>query len=262
MSKPLKNKKGNISIMVAVFCIAFLAFCAFGIDMAYVTLNRMKLQRAVETTALATISEYKNSGKNECEKFFNLFKAKFDIMKNAKLEQVQFKNENESTKKVKISASLISPTFFLRFAGVGKINIKANSYAKAYEIVINDKKSGETIQLNELITNKNGYDIKIETTNLPEGYFIFAGIEKNDTLMWADIGCKADKLFAPTQVGLDSYNLITSDMTQYDLGKTCTSGINTNTLNYLKFYTNSQNENPTFKITILNNTKLITKNDF
>lgn len=260
--KLLKRKRANISIMVAVFCVAFLAFCAFGIDMAYVTLNRAKLQRAVETTALATVSEYKNSAENKSEEFFNLFKSKFDIMKDAKLEQVQFKEGEEGSKKVKISASLISPTFFLRFAGVGKINIKANSYAQTYELIIDDKKSGDTIVLDDLITNKNGYDIKIETTNLPEGYFIFAGVEKNDTLMWADIGCKANTSSTLVQKGLNNYNLITAQDTLFDLEKSCNPELNTNIFTHLKFYTNSRNENYAFKITILNNVKLITRDDF
>ncbi len=259
-----KYKKANISIMVVVFSVSFLAFCAFGIDMAYVTLNRAKLQRATETTALASVGEYKNSGIDKSEIFFNLFKSKFDIMKNAKLDEVVYKNEDKGIKKIKIRTSLISPTFFLRFAGVGKINIKANSYAQTYELIIEDKKSSDTIELNDLVTNKNGYDIKIETENLPEGYFIFAGMKnKDNVLMWADIGCKTDAQKTSIQKGLNNYTLIKSNEALYDIGKDCEEQTNTNVLTHLRLYSNSQNATDySFKITVLNNVKLITKNDF
>ncbi len=250
--------------MIAVFCVGFLAFCAFGIDMAYITLNRAKLQRAVETTALASVSEYKNSGIDKSDNFFNLFKSKFDIMKNAKLDSVQYKNGDDDTKKIKVSATLTSPTFFLRFAGVGKIDIKANSYAQTYEFVIDDKQSGDTIELNDLITNKNGYDLKIETTNLPDGYFIFAGIKnKDDVIMWADIGCKADVSSTQVQKGLNNYDLITSNNAKYDFEKECEPQKNINALTHLKFYTASESASGyTFKITFLNNVKLIPSEDF
>ena len=253
--------------MVAVFCMAFLAFCAFGIDMAYVTLNRAKLQRAVETTALASIAEYKNSGKDKSETFFNLFKSKFDIMQNAKLEEVQYKEAPDGAKNVKIRATLISPTFFLRFAGVGKINIKANSYAQAYEITFNDKKSGDIIEIGEIVTDKNGYDIKIDT-NLPAGYFIFAGLKDNqDKIKWLDISCKADSLSTSYQAGTGTYGAITSSSAKFDLANICDPQVNANIFTHLKFYKvvvppPDGISDYTFKITVLNNVKLITKDDF
>ena len=88
--------------MAVVFCVAFLAFCAFGIDMAYVTLNRTKLQRATETTALASIAEYKNTNEDKSDIYFNLFKSKIDTIKNAKLEEIEYKEDQDGTKKVSI----------------------------------------------------------------------------------------------------------------------------------------------------------------
>ena len=260
-----RKRRANISIMVAVFCMAFLVFCAFGVDMAYVTLNRAKLQRAVETTALASIAEYKNSTQDKSEDFFKLFKSKIDVLKNAQIESVEYKDGEDNSKKVKISAKLVSPTFFLRFAGVGKINIKANSYAQAYEEIIKNKTSGDTIELENQLTDKNGNDIKIETANLPEGYFIFAGIKNNDgVIMWSDIGCKADSTRTLEQIGSSQYNLISTNNTYFDLSKTCEPNIDTNIVSYLRLYRAkfAEEHDYSFTIRILNNVKLITKNDF
>ena len=264
MKLPKNKKRANISIMAVVFCVAFLAFCAFGIDMAYVMLNRTKLQRATETTALASIAEYKNTNEDKSDIYFNLFKSKIDTIKNAKLEEIEYKEDQDGTKKVRIKTSVYIPTFFLRFTGVGRINIKANSYAKAEEVIINDKKSADIIELNELVTNKNGYDLKIETTNISNGYFIFAGIKNNDNVYkWADIGCKSDSATTITQKGLNNYSLVNSNSTLIDLEKTCEPQINVNAFTHLKFFTNTQIQGDyTFKVTILNNVKLITKNDF
>ena len=260
-----RKRRANISIMVAVFCMAFLVFCAFGVDMAYVTLNRAKLQRAAETTALASIAEYKNSAQDKSEDFFKLFKSKIDVLKNAQIESVEYKDGEDNSKKVKISAKLVSPTFFLRFAGVGKINIKANSYAQAYEEIIKNKTSGDTIELENQLTDKNGNDIKIETANLPEGYFIFAGIKNNDgVIMWSDIGCKADSTSTIEQVWSSQYNLINVNNTYFDLSKTCEPNIDTNIVSYLRLYRAkfTEEHDYSFTIRILNNVKLITKNDF
>ena len=130
-----EKKRADISIMVAVFCVAFLAFCAFGIDMAYITLNRVKLQRAVETTALASVARYKDSLVDESEELFNLYKSKFDTTKDAQLVSSEYKDEGSGIFKVKISAKLMSPTYFLRFAGVGGVRIEANSYAQTTQQV-------------------------------------------------------------------------------------------------------------------------------
>ena len=131
--KKNNKKPANISILVTVFCFSFIVFSAFAVDMAFVTLNRAKLQRAAETTALASVAKYKGSYLDDSRKYFNLYKTKTDTLKDAQLMNVQYKNEDNGDTKVKIEAQLVIPTYFLRFAGLKSVTIKANSYAKTYE---------------------------------------------------------------------------------------------------------------------------------
>mgnify|MGYP001623838000 FL=1 len=232
-----EKKRADISIMVAVFCVAFLAFCAFGIDMAYITLNRVKLQRAVETTALASVARYKDSLVDESEELFNLYKSKFDTTKDAQLVSSEYKDEGSGIFKVKISAKLMSPTYFLRFAGVGGVRIEANSYAQTTQQVEKDKKSGDIITLNNIMTDKKGSEFKIKTKEGSWGYFIFAGTkDKNNNYIWSDIGCKADSATTLRTVGTKNYHLICANETKFDLSKSCTPKIDTNVAGYLRIF--------------------------
>ena len=141
----LNKKRANVSILVAVFCFSFIVFSAFAIDMAFVTMNRVKLQRAVETTALASIAKYKENSQDYSKKYFSLYKAEFDTLKDAQLLNVYYKEEESGEKKVKIEAQLELPTYFLRFAGLKNIKIKANSYAQTYEQIQENVNFEDTI---------------------------------------------------------------------------------------------------------------------
>lgn len=231
------KKRADISIMVAVFCVAFLAFCAFGIDMAYITLNRIKLQRATETTALASVARYRETLNDESEELFNLYKTKFDTIRDAQIVSAQYKDEGNNIYKVKISTKLMSPVYFLRFVGVGGVRIEANSYAQTSPQIETDKQSGEIIELDTLMTDKSGSEFKIKTKTGSYGYFVFAGIKKDDgSYIFSDIGCKADTTIISKNVNGKNYNLICAQEVNFDLSKQCSPQVNTNTLNYIRIF--------------------------
>lgn len=232
-----RKKRADISIMVAVFCVAFLAFCAFGIDMAYITLNRIKLQRATETTALASIARYSETLDDESEDFFKLYKTKFDTMQDAQIEAIQYKNEGNGIYKVKISTKLMSPTYFLRFAGVGGVKIEANAYAQTSPQIEQNKESGEIISLNNIMTDKKGDEFKVSVKGNTYGYFIFAGAkDKNNDYVWSDVGCKADVAVVNKNVSGKNYNLICSKEATFDLSRECPDTTNTNVVSYLRIF--------------------------
>lgn len=227
--------------MVALFCIALMAFCAFGIDMAFITLNRVKLQKAVETTALASVSRYKDTGADESAMLFNLFKSKFDTIQGAGLDSVEYKNEGGGVYKVKVCASLANATYFLRFIGVGGVKIEANSYAQTFEQVETGRKAGETIGLLNIMTDKVGDEFKVHVDDYNDGWFVFAGTKDGEgSYVWSDISCKSDVEVKNITVGEKTYGLICAKDATFDLTKSCNPAINTNIVSYLKFY----NANP------------------
>ncbi len=275
--KKLSKKRANISILVTVFCFSFIVFSAFAIDMAFVTMNRIKLQRAVETTALASIAKYKENFEDYSKKYFNLYKAEFDTLKNAQLTNAVYKNEDSGEKKVKIEAQIELPTYFLRFAGVKNIKIKANSYAQTYEQIQDNVNYEEIVESDSIITNKNSDELEVRTDANPDGYFIFAGIKNdNNEYIWQDIGCKADVKSYRTTVGTSSFYLICSNNARFDFSKTCGENSEINIASYIKIYPANTGEcrlqgapvwqsginSGIFEVKILNNTKLITKNNF
>lgn len=275
--KKNNKKPANISILVTVFCFSFIVFSAFAVDMAFVTLNRAKLQRAAETTALASVAKYKGSYLDDSRKYFNLYKTKTDTLKDAQLMNVQYKNEDNGDTKIKIEAQLVIPTYFLRFAGLKSVTIKANSYAKTYEQIQENIIFEDIVSSESLITNKSGDEIEIRNNTSTNGYFIFAGI-KNDygEYIWKDIGCKADVQTYKIPVGTNTYNLICARRARFDFSKQCTGNTDINIAKYIKIYAANPNDCLAYgttaqeavtygyglQIKILNNTKLITKDDF
>lgn len=273
-----KNKKrANVSIMVAVFCFAFLAFCAFSTDMAFITMNRAKLQRAVETTALASIARYAYDGYDNSEDYFNMYKSELDTIKDAQLVKADYKTDATGEHKVKISAQLVNPTYFLKFAGILNIRIEANSYAASARQSETEIHSEDIISSDYLITDKKGSEIKIKTNPNTSGYFVFVGIkDENNAYIWQDIGCKANEQTYLTNVGSNTYNMICSPEVEFDFSKNCTPKTDVNVAKYIKIYkaNNGECQNATgtqeppyngdenYEIAILNNVKLITKDDF
>lgn len=273
----LNKKRANVSILVAVFCFSFIVFSAFAIDMAFVTMNRVKLQRAVETTALASIAKYKENSQDYSKKYFSLYKAEFDTLKDAQLLNVYYKEEESGEKKVKIEAQLELPTYFLRFAGLKNIKIKANSYAQTYEQIQENVNFEDIVESDSIITDKNSDEIEVITDANPDGYFIFAGIkDDNNEFIWQDIGCKANANSYKTTVGANSFYLVCSNEAKFDFSRTCSENSDINIANYIKIYSANQGEclskgaiteqsgsnSGNFEVKILNNTKLITKDDF
>lgn len=239
----LRKKRADISILVAVFCVAFLAFCAFGIDMAYVTLNRMKLQRSTETTALASVARYKSVKADESENLFQLYKSRFDTLQDAKIVSANYKEEADGVYKLALFTELMSPTYFLRFAGVGGIKIEAKSYAQTYEQDIKDKDFGEVLSLESLMTDKKGNEFEVKTSPESNGYFIFAGTKnQNGAYLWADIGCKADVQVSTKNIQGKNYTLICSNEAKFDLSRTCLDNTNINVVQYIKIYGANQGD--------------------
>ena len=231
-----RRLRANISIMVAVFCVAFFAFCAFGVDMAYITLNRAKLQRATETCALASLTYWANDGVDRSEELFNLFKSEVDTIKDAVIVSADYKDETD-TKKIALSTYLMSPTYFLRFAGVGGVKIEAKSYAQTSVQKETDKQFGDEILLETPITDKTGNEFSIKLSPNTVGYFVFGGRKNAEgNIVWADLGCKADKTFSQKDIEGKMYNLICEKEVNFDLSKACADAVEINTLNYLKLF--------------------------
>ena len=274
-----KNKKrANISIMVAVFCVTFIVFCAFATDMAFVTMNRAKLQRAAETTALASVARYTYDGYDDSKNYFNMYKSELDTIKDAQLIKADYKTDAAGGQKVKINAQLINPTYFLKFAGILNVRIEANSYAASAKQSEADKHSTDIISSNYLITDKKGSEIKVKANQNTSGYFIFAGIkDDNNEYIWQDIGCKADTHTYLINIGSNAYNMICSPEAEFDFSESCAQKTDVSAAKYIKIYKANrgecqnaqgitqeppQDDEESFEVTILNNVKLITKDDF
>ena len=268
-----KKKPANISVMIAVFCLAFLAFCAFACDMAYVTLYRQKLQRATETTALISVAHYKNTQEDKTQEFLKFFTANQGDFQNAHVEEHVFdKTSDDLGYKLKLKTSMLAPTYFLRFASVASVKIEATSYAQTKSELYENKNLEELITINGFITDKEGEEFTIKT-NQNQGYFIFVGTGENENnIKWEDASCKSDAEVVEKEISSKKIGLICAQEAKFDFSKACTRNENINVAKYIKLYgakvedcegSSVEEGTPTtFNLTVLNNVKLITSSDF
>ncbi len=218
----LKSKKikANVTLATFVFGITFFTLCAFGVDMALIVLSRYKLQKITDYVALeyASVkmsdmqlnsSDLENSCKSVYEKYEKVYNqlGVLELM-NFKIVNMSYKiNSDTNEVAVKVQTTSNAMPIFLRFIGITKIIVHANSYAMSNTITMNDNSSIEkdlyrtddettanylnTNGLNNktlefetpLITAKNtglgDFKINFNTgeTNKGGGYFIFGGYD-------------------------------------------------------------------------------------
>lgn len=147
----MQKRKRNASstLYIIIFFITFLAFAAFAVDGTLTWTNRMKLQNATESAALAAAGEfYKYSSGNSAlvetnaRDTFNNLKA--DILGGINTSDTnKFKvSANPATRTVCISVDMPSPTFFLSFLGVNSVGLKSNACAVSEELDIKASYAG------------------------------------------------------------------------------------------------------------------------
>ena len=196
MNNYAKKYKGNIAVTIILFIFAFIFFSICAIDAGYVITTRYKSQKITETLALYMVSKLKTLPKEERtleslddikEKFQNLY-TNLDEYYKFEISDIQLK-DTDTNPKIKLITTTYTPTLFLKYAGIGLIKVLQTSYAKSEEYdmpLFEFDENSYTYKTNDIITDKNGDDIKI---NFDNDYFIFAGIEDDGkNLHWAEIG--------------------------------------------------------------------------
>lgn len=260
--RKLKPLKANIAVTTSVFLATFIVFCAFGLDTAFVVLDRFKLQKATETVALASAA-YLNSGAVDP----NLPSEVLQIhgLPAASIKTFETKYEDGSHK-VRITTEMPAETYFLRFVGVGYVVLKATSAAKTFTQIPENQKFGEAIELNPLLTDKRGEDFSVES---PYGYYVFAGIDSDAGIMWEDVGCKANVTTTDRTVGLKEFKAICENAS-FDLSQPCDYKPYSDSIGvvkYIRVYKDPdaclvQPGASKLEVKVLNNVRLINPKDF
>ncbi len=259
--KKYSAKRGNLVLIFVISLVGFVTLASFAVDSSFFVLTRFKLQKATETTAMAAASYLKEGTvQTKTPEIFKLFQAKGSELEHAKIMSIQ---EGTATinsvpyPAVKIETQVHAPTHFLRLAGLSYVTFEARAYAVSKTEVYN-KTSGDTIELNQILTDKTGEDF---TINLDSGYFIFGGFKDSaGNIMWQDLGCKAQAATVPTSVGGKQYNLICSD-SSFDLSKTCANDTVAGSVQFIKVFRTEAcrdlREGTSVTLTIENDVELI-----
>ncbi len=144
-----KQKKASATVYIIAFFITFLAFAAFAVDGTIVWTNRIKLQNATESTALAAASEFSNYSTATAATVESDARTLFTFLKHDNLESVNEYDINKfkavadtSNHKVCITTNMVSQPFFLTFLGVSGINLQAHACAINEELPITANYSG------------------------------------------------------------------------------------------------------------------------
>ncbi len=269
-----RKRSANITILIAFSFLGIMTLCAFAIDFGILISSRSKLQKIVENTAIASVSEYRYNDNVNSENIFNKMRLLNSIMSAAAISDTELKEEADGTKKIKITARLAHPTYFLKMVGVDKIFLSANAHAQSEERRTSDLKYNTIIELSRTTINKVGDDFSINITGTGNGFFIFAGRKNQDgSYNWQDLGCKAQGDHTETLVGTGTYNLVCSNDKTFDLSQQCTNDTEINTISAIQIYKAQDGQCPIvqgaseagtdgFSYTILNNVKLIHGDNF
>ncbi len=254
-------KCGNLVLIFVMALAGFVALAGFAVDASFFVLTRFKLQKATETTAMATASYLKQgTAQTQAPEIFKLFQAKGSELEHGKITNIKegtVSIEGTTHPAVEIETQASAPTHFLRIVGLSHITFNAKAGAVSIEKVYN-KSAGDTIELNEILTDKNGSDFKI---SLDSGYFVFGGFKGEDSsTMWQDLGCKASAGFIPTLVGGREYNLICAD-SSFDLSEDCPDGTKAGSMEFIKVFRTEAcrdlREGTDVTLTVENNVKLV-----
>jgi hypothetical protein len=229
--KKYSAKNGNLVLIFVMSLIGFTVLASFAIDSSFFVLTRFKLQKATETTAMAAAS-YLNEGnaQTKTQEFFKLFQSKGSELEHAEVVSVtegKVSIDGNQYPAVGIETEVNAPTYFLRMLGLSYIKFKAHAYAVSKTVAYNQV-SGDTIELGDILTDKNGPDFSVGIDN---GYFIFGGVKDgDDNVMWQDLGCKALVGSTPTLVGSKEYKLVCAN-SSFDLSQTCVNDTQAEALN-------------------------------
>ena len=167
----MKKKKANTLVFTIFFFILFLAFCAMAIDGTIILNQRMKLQNAAETAALAGASELNSNPNNLPDQIAaaeQAAKDTFALLKYGGLENVDVNNATFVSvveNYVDIDARMIAQPFFLAFLGVTGINLEANAHAVSAPLQVRADYSGHvswvtanSVFLTDILANPNSPD--------------------------------------------------------------------------------------------------------
>lgn len=202
-----RKSRASLTGSIIIFMMAFLVFCICAIDVGYTVTSRYKTQKITETIALYMAS-YLNSlpetkktkeSLNPLKERFESLYSDYNIAGNYRFEitEIDAKVDSSSSVKIKIATQASIPTLFLRYVGIGVIKIIQTSYASTYQFSLDEIENDEnsyTFKAKEIITDKNGNDLKI-SYNRP--YLIFAGLKQgnytgDDNIKWIEIGSMSD----------------------------------------------------------------------
>lgn len=254
-------KKGNFTIIFVVLLISFFALCSFSVDTPLFVSTRFKLQRALEYTSQIAVLNAESPNINEiANEAFTYFRNSDPILRNAELVGVEVSSD---LKKIKLDATVICPTYFLGMVGLNRVTLMARAYAKKEEV--NYHSDIEELDLNNIITDKEGDDFKIQF-NAPSGnYMIFGGIQNGGDYVWQNLSCKGVgveiKSFDEEDKNMDYLEINEGDTINFDLGQDCDRGHNAGTVQKIRVI-NSLGVEPSYDFTILNNVKLVTREEY
>lgn len=190
----MRRKSASAVVYIIFFFVLFLAFCAFAVDATIVYNIRGKLQNATEATALAAASEFKYKDSPTAVEIEQ--KAR-DIFKTTQTDALKYANINDlkvstNNKQVLIVTQLYAQTYFLRFLGIGTINLNAQALAVSEELPVTAKYTSinwitaSAAYLSDIISksaNFNDTAILLPLGNFPSAsYDLSFGIVKYDLI--------------------------------------------------------------------------------
>lgn len=141
----MNKKNASATIYIIFFFVMFLAFAAFAVDGTIVFTNRLKLQNATETTALAAAAEFNSSTGVSVATIQNAAEDTFDFLKkdtSLTAAKITSADVDLVSKKVKVNVNMIAQPFFLAFLGVTGISLDAKATAISESLNVQSDYSG------------------------------------------------------------------------------------------------------------------------
>lgn len=187
----MKKKKANTLVFTIFFFILFLSFCAMAIDGAIILTQRVKLQNATESAALAGASELNSDPNPAVSQASAVTAAKntFTLLKYGGLENVDvndpvdFNVSFSSARRLDLHVKMIAQPLFLAFLGVNGINLEANAHAVSEPLSVTANYAGvnwvtsNSVYLSDIIDDASDITAPIGGTidNLASYFTTIAG---------------------------------------------------------------------------------------
>lgn len=131
----MNQKKASSTVYIIFLIIILLAFLSFAVDGTIILTNRVKLQNAVEMTALAAASEFSSLPQTQVtQNVTDAATNTFNLLKKDSLQSATITTSVKNIaadKKVLINGTMISQPFFLSFLGVSGVKLEAKACAQS-----------------------------------------------------------------------------------------------------------------------------------